>query len=195
MKLNFLPLLQLAYSLYDCEGAVTGPECDVCLDVIEHGRVRGVAVIAKDYYATLAADPEDLTKWTDGIADGKIFIIPLTQGNFDGGSPVEEPGYGDADTRVTGFKFTLNFKDPTLKANTAFYNTIKNSSNYHVAFRTETLTRISTNPATFKPKAPVDDDINSAVVWNVEVTFSQPDHSVPFDTPADLFTCATASGS
>lgn len=193
MKLNFLNVRQLAYSLYDCEGSIEAPICDPCLDEIEHGRVRGVGYVAKDYVATLQADPETIDAWTAGIAAGKIFIIPATQGTFDGGAPVEVPGYGDVDTKVIGYKFTLAYKDPTLKANTPFYNSIKNSGNYHVAFRTETLTRLSDNPATVKPKSPVDDDLNSEVVWNVEVTFSQPDHSVPFITPVDLFTCATAT--
>ena len=191
MKFTFLDMRQLAYSLYDCSGDVTAPVCDPCLlNEIEHGRVRGVAYIANDYYATLAADPENIDTWTDGITAGKIFIIPATQGSFDGGAAVEASGYGDADTKVIGYKFTLTYKDPTLNGNTPFYNTIKNSGNYHVAFRTETLTRISTSPATAKPKAPVADDLNSEVVWEVEVTFSQPDHSVPFVTPVDLFTCA-----
>lgn len=193
MKLIYVFLRQLAYSLYDCTGAVEAPTCDPCLNDIEHGRVRGVAYIAADYYATLVADPTDISLWTDGVAAGKIFIIPATQGNFDGGAPVEVTGYGDADTKVIGYKFTLTYKDPTLQGNTAFYNSIKNSGNYYVAFRTETLTRISDNPATVKPKAPIEDDLNSEVVWNVEVTYSQPDHSVPFDTPLDLFTCATAT--
>jgi hypothetical protein len=180
----------MTYSVYNpCEDEITDPVCDPCLDTIEHGRVRGVAFINKNYYATVKGDPENAAVWNAGIANKGIYIIPETQGNFDGGQPVEVPGYGDSETKLIGYKFALGFKDPNYKGNEPFYNSIKGSSNWHIAFRTETQTRISGNPATIIPKSPVADDLNSEVVWDVEVKWSHKDQPTPFDTPADIFKC------
>lgn len=190
MKLSFLPLLQMTYNIYDpCDTSIEDPVCDPCNDDIELGRVRGVCYIHESYYATLAADPENATLWATGAAQGLIKVIPKTSGTFDGGAPVEVAGYGDSESKIIGFKFQLSYKDPSLKRNTPFYNTIKNSGNYHVAFRTESLTRISEKPCTVIPKSPVEEDMTSQAVWNVDVKFNQKDQPVPFDTPADVFKC------
>jgi len=190
MKQNFLPLLQMVYNIYDpCSVDIIDPVCNSCVDDIELGRVRGVCYVHKSYYPTLEADPENAQKWADGIEQGFIKMIPKTSGTFDGGSPVEVPGYGDTESKIIGYKFQLSYKDPSLKGNTPFYNSIKKSSDYHVAFRTETLTRISDNPCTVIPKSPVEEDMTSQAVWNVDVKFNGEDQPVPFDTPADVFDC------
>ncbi len=182
----------MSYTVYDnpCDQAIVDPVCDPCLDVIELGRVRGTAFIHKNYVATLKADPENLQKWKDGKADGLIKVIPNTSGTSDGGAPVEVPGYGDQESRIIGYKFLVSYKDPVLKANTPFYNSIKESSVWHFAYRTETLTRISDKPCTVIPKSPIEEDMTSHVVWNVDVKFNQKDQPVPFDTPAGLFDCS-----
>ena len=180
----------MAYSLYDnCEEEVIDPVCSPCPQNFENGRVRGVAYVHESYLATLLADPTDQSLWDAGVAASKIYIIPATTGTFDGGAPVEAPGFGNVETIITGYNFSLQYKDPAYKDNVGFYNTIKKSGHYYVAFRTATLTKISDAPVTVIPKAPVADDKNSIVTWEVEVKFSQPDHSVPFVTPVALFSC------
>jgi hypothetical protein len=181
----------MSYSIYDpCEGQISDPICDPCLDDVELGRVRGVAFIHRNYVDTLNADPTDDTIWATGVEQGMIKIIPKTTGTYDGGSPVEAPGFGDTETKIIGYKFVASYRDPSLKGNTAFYNSIKRSSVWHFAFRTETLTRISQYPATVIPKAPVEEDMTSQSVWNVDVKFNQADHPVPFDTPVGVFECS-----
>lgn len=180
----------MSYSVYNpCEGDIVDPVCDPCLDEIEHGRVRGVALVHKNYVASLKADPDNATLWTDGITDKSIYIIPETQGTFDGGSPVEVPGYGDQQSKIVGFNYSAAFKDPSFKNNTAFYNSIKNSGNFHFAWRTENLTRLSNKPVVLIPKSPVAEDLSSEVVWDVEVKWFEKDQPVPFDTPAGVFVC------
>lgn len=180
----------MSYQVYNpCNTAVVNPVCSPCLDDIELGRVRGVAYIHESYYPTLKADPENRQKWIDGISQGHIKIIPKTSGSFDGGSPVEVSGYGDTETAIIGYKYQLTYKDPTLKGNTPFYNSIKKSSSYHIAFRTQTLTRISDNPVTVIPKTPVEEDMTSQVVFNVDVKFNGEDVLVPFVTPTGVFDC------
>ncbi len=181
----------MSYTIYNpCDGEVVEPVCDPCLDEIEHGRIRGVAFVHKSFLSTLLEDPEALDQWEKGIADKLIFIIPETSGSFDGGQPVEAPGYGDVQSKVVGFNFSLAYKDPNFKNNCPFYNSIMGSSNWHIAFRTETQTRISGNPVAIIPKSPVQDELNSEVVWDVEIKWSQAKQPCPFDTPEGLFVCS-----
>ena len=150
-----------------------------------------MAYIHKSYVAAVKAEPENATVWTDGRTQKLILVIPETLGSFDGGAPVEAPGYGDVESRLIGFKFGLGYKDPNFKGNCPFYNSIKGSSNWHIAFRTEKTTRISGNPVSVIPKAPVTEDLNSVVDWNVDVKWSEADQPCPFDTPDGVFVCTS----
>lgn len=155
----------------------------------EHGRIRSIAFIHKDFIATLVATPTAVT-WKTGITTGKIKIVPTVTGAYDGGSPVTAPGYGDQAEKITGFTNSLTFKDPTFKVNAGFYNALLNSSAFHVAWRTETQTQISDNPVTVIPKNPITDSLTDEVVFDVEAKWSQPTMSVPFDTPIGVFSPA-----
>ena len=183
----------MAYQVYypaGCTAEVPDHYCNPC-DALEHGRVRSVAFIdsAFDF-----VDPSDPTEWQAGIAAKSIIVIPATNGSFDGGSEVETPGYGDQQTKLTGYSFVLTYNDPNYKLNADFYNLLKRSRNYKIAFRTETLTHLSVNTVTVIPKNPVAEDLTSEVVWNVAVKWSEGDLPVPYDTPAGIFECFDYTG-
>lgn len=168
-----------------CNTAVPDHFCDPC-EATEHGRVRSVAFIKKSFSFS---DPTNPTEWTAGIDSKDIIIIPEVLGSFDGGAPVESSGYGDQQSKLTGYNLSLQFKDPNYKENADFYNAIKFSREYKVAYRTETQTHISTNTVSVLPKNPVAEDLTSEVVWDVEAKFSQGDLPEPFNTPAGVFEC------
>jgi hypothetical protein len=168
-----------------CDTEVGNHYCNECAD-IEHGRVRSVAFIKKDFAFSDQTDP---TEWETGVANGDIIIIPEVLGSFDGGSPVESTGYGDQQSKITGYNFVLTYKDPNYKENADFYNALKNSRNYKVAWRTETLTHVSDNTVSVIPKQPVTENLTDEVVWDVEVKFSQGNLAEPFATPAGIFAC------
>ena len=175
--------------IYQCDQNIIAPSCDPCMTAVEQGRVRGVIFFHKDIYNTIKLQPTDANTWAQALHDGDAFVIPETQGSFDGGAPVEVTGYGDVGTKIVGYNFTLSYKDPSFIQNCGFYNTIKGSTNWHIAFRTETQTRISSRPVAILPKSPVEEDINSEVVWDIEVKWNEKDQPCPFDTPAGIFTC------
>lgn len=168
-----------------CETEVGEHYCNPC-DEIEHGKIRSVAFIKS---AFVFDDPTNPTEWEAGVASGDIVIIPEVTGTFNGGDPVESTGYGDQATKITGYNFELAFKDPSYVNNAAFYNALKRSRGYKVAYRTETQTHISTNTVTVIPKNPVAEELTSEVVWDVLVKFSQGDMPEPFATPPQIFQC------
>lgn len=179
----------MADVLYNCDEDIIAPICNPCLDDVEQGGVRSIAFIHKDIIGSITTDPTDTNAWLQGIQDGKIFVIPETQGSFDGGSPVEGPGYGHVASRIVGYDFSLPYKDPAYKDNCAFYNSIKGSTKWHVAYATESLTRISGKPVVIIPKSPIQEDLNSEVVWDVEVKWKEKNQPCPFETPDGVFTC------
>lgn len=183
----------MAYSVYypsGCDAVVGDHYCNPC-DAIEHGRIRSVAYIKTDFEFS---DPTDPNEWIAGIQAKDIIIIPEVNGSFDGGSEVEGPGYGDQQTKLVGYNFQLTFNDPNYKNNADFYNAIKRSRNYRLAFRTETQTHITTNAVSIVPKNPVTEDLTSEVVWNVLNKWSEGDLPVPYDTPEGIFTCFDYTG-
>lgn len=188
MKKNLLSPLDLINRIYypaSCDEETPQHICDPC-DTQEHGRIRAVAFIHKSYSFT---DPSNPTEWTDAINAGKVIVIPKTNGSFDGGTPKEGPGYGDAVSTYLGSDFVLKYKDPNYQNNCGFYNGLKRSRNYKVAYLTETKVHIAATTCVVLPKNPVADDINSIVEWDVEVKWQDNDFACPSDIPEGIFEC------
>lgn len=183
----------MAYSLYypaGCGAEIGDHYCNDC-ETPEGGRVRSVALIRDGFEFN---DPEDPSEWQAGIASKDIIIIPKTNGSFDGGSEIEVPGYGDQSTQLTGYNFVLTFNDPNYKLNADFWNAVKRSSNYRLAFRTENLTHHTRNTVSFVPKNPITDDVASRVVWQILAKWAESDLPTPYNTPEGIFTCFDYTG-
>lgn len=166
-----------------CDELVPAHLCDPCEDT-EKARVSGVAYIKTSIDF---ADPSDPTEWQTAINNKDIIIIPQVLGSFDGGAEVEAPGYGRQATKVTGYNFSLNFKDPNYKLNGPFYNAIKNSRQYKIGFVTETQGHLSVNPVSVIPKNPITESLTDDVVWDVTNKWQDSDLVQPFDLPPGIF--------
>jgi hypothetical protein len=176
------------YNIYyptSCDSAVPDHVCSNC-DDIEHGRVRSIAFIKKSFSFT---DPTNPAEWRNGITNKDIIIIPDVNGTFDGGSEQEADGYGDQQTKIVGYNFVLNYKDPSYKGNADFYNGIKKSLNYEVAYRTETQVHFSGATVEVVPKNPVTANTTDEVTWDVTVKWSAGDSPKPYDAPLGTFQC------
>lgn len=183
----------MAYPIYypsTCESEIPSHYCNPC-PTPEHGRIRSVAFIAKDFAFT---DPSDPNEWTTGITNKDIIVIPQVNGTFDGGSEVEVPGYGDQQTKLTGFNYQLTYNDPDYKHNCDFYNAIKWSRNYKMAYRTETQVHLVDVGVQVIPKNPVTEETTSEVVWNVLVKWSSGETPCPYDAPPAIFDCFAYEG-
>lgn len=164
-------------------------QCDPCQGV-EKAKVRSAGFVSKAYYAALAANPTNTAVWVAGIESGDIVIIPKVIGTFDPGDPITGTGYGDDVEEILGTDYVLNFRDPNYKSNCVFYNTIKKQNGkWHAIYRTETLTHISDKSVTINSRAPVAEDIQANVEWNVSATWRNRDSPCPFDTPEGVFDC------
>ncbi|MBR3647128.1 MAG: hypothetical protein IKN59_01895 [Paludibacteraceae bacterium] len=152
--------------------------CDPCGR--ELGRVRGAvlfdgsydvaALIAKLKLGTAEGNQQAVALFEAAIADGKAHLISETTGTYDGGAPQTGDGYGDEETRLLGYLYTLNFKDPSYKDNKDFWEKAENE-HWIVAWRTETLLHFADKPAGIQAIAPVEQDLTSAVAWNITATW------------------------
>lgn len=175
----------------DCELEVGAHNCNDCGD-LENGRVSSVAYISRAYIGTLKADPTNPAVWAAGILSGAIKVIPRTSGSFTP-EPVRVTGYGRVSERLVGYNNTLSYRDPDYATNWGFYNGLKDSKIYHVAYATETLLHISDEPVSITPLQPVEDDLNSEVTWNVEVLWQQGPLLQPVAQPEGIFECFTVA--
>lgn len=169
-----------------CDEEVPAHICDQC-EVTEKGRVSSVAFIKNTFAFTDVTNP---VEWQAGFAAGNIILIPQTKGTFDGGSEVEVAGFGRSSTKLVGYNFQAQYQDPNYRQNCNFYNALKNSRQYRFAYATETQIHLTDAVVQVIPKNPVQDDINSEVVWDVIVKWAGADLPCPFDIPEGIFdTC------
>lgn len=188
MKSNFLQLLYAYYGIYyplGCDSEIPDHLCSNC-DDIEHGRVRSVAFIKSNFHFN---DPTSPAEWSAGITSKNIIIIPQVNGTFDGGAEQEGDGYGDQQTKLNGFIYTLNFKDPNYKENGDFYDAIKNSRNYTIAWRSETQVHFSGTTVSLIPKNPITAGTTDEVTWDVTAKWSSGNIPKPYDAPLGTFQC------
>lgn len=173
----------MIYYPANCTDDIPEHVCDPC-EEREKGRISSATFIKKEFEFL---DPSNPVEWRNGILAGNIIIIPQVIGSFDGGAEVEGPGYGRQVSSLIGYNFSSTFKDPNYALNCEFYNALKNSRSYRYGFVTETKVHLTTNPVVIIPKNPVTEDLNSDVVWEIIVKWSDKDLPCPFDKPTGIF--------
>ena len=169
-----------------CDLVIPDYNCNTC-EIPELGVVRGLALVKKDYVFT---DPSNATEWTTAITDGNVLVVPETAGSMDS-SPLYGKGYGGQKQRLIGDEYTLNAIAGNYKANCGFWNTVKFANIFKLAFVTESLVHVTDVPVSISPKAPIQDDSNTEVAWNIEFTWTSRYSACPFDKPAGIFDCFT----
>jgi hypothetical protein len=161
--------------------------CDPCL-VTELGNVRSFCLIKK---GTVIAVPFTLEAWTAAVESGDIIIIPDSRGTFDGGTPKMGAGYGNEKERKLGSDYTLAVKDPAYVENVEFWQTAEKAGPWNIGFRSETQLHYVNSDVTITAKAPIAEDIESEVIWEVEAKwFSKDKPKVSAFAPlVSLFKC------
>lgn len=182
------------YPSSNCGGvAIPDYTCNPCVTP-EFGRIRSVALVASSYVATLQANPSSNALWATGLDTGVVYPIFRTQGTYDGGTTASNPGFGDSATQNGNTTHILTYRDPNYAENCDFYNAIRNSTSYHLVYRTENYIHFSGSPVTLNPRNPVQDDVNSYVVWEVACTWTNPDSPCPVTGPSTFFESCVVNG-
>lgn len=185
--------MSIYYPTSSCGGgAIPDYYCNPCLDssVIEYGRIRSIALIKNTYIATILANPTSSSVWATAVSAGNAVVIYQTQGSYDGGTTAELTGYGDSITYNGNTTHTLTFKDPFSSENCDWYNAIRNSTDYTIAFRTSSKLWFAEKPVTFTPKNVVADDISTPMAWEVTCKWTNSSSPCGYNVPAGIFsTC------
>ena len=182
--------MSIYYPTSSCGGgSIPDYYCNPCLDssVIEYGRIRSIALIKNTYINTVLANPTSSSVWSTGVNAANIIVIYQTQGSYDGGTTAELTGFGDSITYNGNTTHTLVYKDPFAADNCDFYNAIRSSTDYTIAFRTSTKVWFAETPVTFTPKNAVADDLGSAMAWEVTCKWTNSNSPCGYDTPAGIF--------
>ncbi len=148
---------EAAHVCHDCPGG----------RVREFGRARRGGFIKESYLATIKANPTDLAAWEYGVANGLITILPETSGEFDPGTPSELPGYGDRRISKGPRTMTLTLNDPDYFDNYHYYNEIANRTSEVPFYVTSSILHLFDKPASIHASDPVEDNLESEVVWQV----------------------------
>lgn len=170
-----------------CDGAPQVPyACSGCL-TRELARIRSLALISPDYYATLLADPTSSTLWATGIQNLDIIILYKVNGEYDGGETEEIDGFGDVPFDNGNTTHILTINDPHVTDNWDFYNYIRQTSEWIPAPRTSSRVWLFEEPANIKVKMPIANDIKAVVTNQMIIKVVQDGLPVPYATPANIF--------
>jgi hypothetical protein len=172
-----------AYVYEDTCGDIPVHTEDIC-DPGEQAGIRSIVLMKKGFNFD---NPSDATEWQNAIAAESIIIIHRVNGDYDGGKPKYGTGYGDAESTYLGSDHTLKYNDPTYVDNVAFYNSLRGSRNWKLAFRTDTQIHLVNKPVSFSPMAPVKEGLEERVIWNVECKWTYKDSPIPYDIPTGIF--------
>ena len=138
--------------------------CDPC-NTTEGGGIRSFALIKKGN--TLAV-PLNLSAITALVNSGDVIIIPATRGTYDGGTPKMGAGFGNRKETLLGSDYVLMAKCPTYAQNAEFMAAVEQIDDWNVMFMTETQAHIVTSDVTITTKAPVEEGLDTDVLWNLE---------------------------
>lgn len=144
--------------------------CDPCVDS-EKGGVRSFFLVKEGSYITLESTEAE---WTAAIQSGNVIIVADTRGTYDGGTPKMGAGFGDIKERVIGYDHVLAVKEPNYAQNSAFWEWAEKVK-WRFGFRTDTLVHLSDAVGTLSAKAPVEEDNESEVIWNIEAKWFDKD--------------------
>ena len=168
-----------------CDSVVPPHSCDPCLPR-EFGRVRAVAFIKEGFSFV---DETNQAEWEAAIQNEDVILIPKVHGALPEPSEQMGQGYGDTVETLLGYEFTLTYFDRNYAENCDFYNALQGQQSYRFMYKTELKGHITSATVTVIPKAPIEDDLNSEVVWMVQVKWKDTSHACPFNFPAGVLKC------
>lgn len=154
----------------------------------EPGRIVAVAFIKTSYTFTDITDP---TEWQTAITAGDVKIHKKVRGSYPAASDVTAPGLGNQESQVIGATHQMTFVDTAIKGNSGYWNAFRLSNAWKVAFVVgKDYDKLFEVDATVQISARqvVEESLDSRVVWQVNVGWSDIDSPTVGDVPAGVFT-------
>ena len=156
---------------------------------IELARVRSVALIHKSVYSQIVIDVEDSSIWQAAIEAGLVIVLPQTQGDYDP-QPINTRGFGYSEETFMAYNHVVNYIDPDYVGNLPHYNSINGSRNFHIAFRSETVLRISQRPCNLSVTNPIKNSLKNEVNYLITAKWTHNLLPLEYNIPGQVFECA-----
>lgn len=143
----------------------------------ELGRIRSVILFDLQFEITqfielLQTDMEAAKSMFDSAYQmGLVHIIANTSGTYNGGEPKTADGYYQDETRLLRHNYNLQFNDPSFEDNLYFWQQAEHHR-WYIAWKTETLLRLVSQPVNIVATDPVEDELTSTITWHIEATWS-----------------------
>ena len=138
--------------------------CNPCPDG-EGGRIRSLVLVKKGTEISIPLDDEE---WESDIVAGNIIILPEVRGSFDGGTPRMVTGYGSKNEIKVGDDYVLNVSDPAYADNAVFWEEAERHT-WNICYVSEKVLVYVPAEVQLMAKAPIDEDLNAVVDWDIEL--------------------------
>lgn len=155
---------------------------------IERAGVIGVGLVDLDEDPD-QTDLEDASWWTALLAQSPqtSFVIQNTRGQYDGGQPTEEEGYGTESTQVTGADHEALFEVEGLLDNRDFWEGA-NRRKWKLAIVTNAMLLYWVNvPATIYSKIMNPRNIKQGAFWAVSAKWQDYSNPAVYEAPDGIF--------
>jgi hypothetical protein len=159
----------------------------LCLscDQPENGRISAVAYVVK---GAPLSNPSDVQEWVNLICNNLAIVIPSVRGTYDGGSAIEQTGYGRQTTFRAGANHEVQYMHPWVCENVAFYNSLMRvANNYEFWFMTGSKLHKGGDGIYVNAQMPITDDVSSLIEFNVTVRWSRYELPRCFEPPILIF--------
>lgn len=156
---------------------------------IEKAGIIAVGIIDIDENPS-RANLESLAYWTGRLAASpqNFYLVQPTRGEYPGGTPTEEEGFGTDATQITGADHTVNFEAPGLIDNSVFWEFV-NRKRWKVAFFTNAgFIYYETNPVTIYATIMNAKSPKASAFWKVVAKWQDYSNPQIYNTPSGLLT-------
>jgi hypothetical protein len=154
---------------------------------VEIGGIIGVALILESVEFT---DIENEAEWTakKEASPQEVWILKDTRGEYPGGSPTEEEGFGKETVRVTGAEHEITVEVPGIKDNVDFFNKVNRSRRFKFAFVTAgDLLFYVQQPVIIYGKQNIPRDTKAGAFWMLTIKWQSLDNPAVYDAPVGIF--------
>lgn len=156
---------------------------------IDQAGIVAVAFVDEDVATPTQANLEDPSWWTNltGASPQTAFIAPQTRGEYPGGTPTEEEGFGKQSTQVTGAQHEATIEFEGLEENRNFVEGI-NRKRWKMALVTNGGKLLFIDaPVTCYGKPVIPKNINAAAFWQMTLKWQDYSNPIVADVPATIF--------